>query len=294
MEFFFTLMIAGISVGAIYALVAVGLTLTYWTTRTLNFGQSALMMAPAMMTAALVSYGVSVVLAVVLALLAAGTMGLIVERIGIRPALVAGGALGWVIATLGLGTVVQGVTGWLTDHQPVSFPELWFKSSDFIMLGEIAISVQYLLLLCFTIIIISALDVFMRFTLYGQTMRAVAIDSELARVQGIPVNRIIVGSFVASSVLAAATGLLVAQIDGGLGAAFGFDLVLLGFVAAVIGGIGSLWGCLVGGFGVGILSKLAGGYILPSSEQGAAFLLLMLVLVLRPNGLFGREAVSKV
>jgi hypothetical protein len=141
--------------------------------------------------------------------------------------------------------------------------------------------------------LILALELFVRKTVWGQAVHAVSLDPELALVQGIPVRLLVLGSFMLSSALAGVAGVLIAQIGGTVDPAFGFDLVLLGFVAAVLGGMGSSMGALAGGLLVGILSKLVGGYVSTAAEHGIAFALLMLALALRPQGLFGRPEVSK-
>jgi branched-chain amino acid transport system permease protein len=168
-----------------------------------------------------------------------------------------------------------------------------FGVSDFISIAGVFISLQYVLLFVVSVAVIILFELFTRLTHYGQAMRAVSLDAELARVQGIPVDKIIFGSFVVSSALAGITGILVAQIGGNVDPAFGFDLVLLGFVTAVVGGMGNSWGALVGGVVVGVLSKLAGGYISAAAEHGLAFVILTLVLVFWPHGLFGQPEVSK-
>ncbi len=111
--------------------------------------------------------------------------------------------------------------------------------------------------------------------------------------QGMPVRAVVLLSFIVSSVLAGVAGLLIAQIGGTVDPAFGFDLVLLGFVAAVLGGMGSSVGALVGGIMVGVLSKLVGGYISTAAEHGIAFAVLMLMLAVRPQGLFARPEAVK-
>jgi len=133
----------------------------------------------------------------------------------------------------------------------------------------------------------------MRYTVLGTAVRAIAQDPELGAVQGLPVHWIVSGSFVASSVMAGIAGLLVSQIGGTIEPAFGFELVLMGFVAAVIGGMGNSMGALIGGIGVGILGKLVGGYISSAAEHGIAFAVLVVMLALRPQGIFGTTEVSK-
>lgn len=293
MDFFLSLVIAGASVGAVYALIAVGLNFTFWTTRTLNFGQSALMMICAMSTAVLSSRGWALWAASMLGVLIVAAVGMLVERLAVRPALKNAGSLGWVISTLGFGILLQGIVAKLFGSQPLAFPELLFKVSDIAEVGGHPISMQYAAIFVVSVATIVLLEVLMRHTVLGTAVRAIAQDPELGAVQGLPVHWIVSGSFIASSVMAGIAGLLVSQIGGTIEPAFGFELVLLGFVAAVIGGMGNSIGALIGGIGIGILGKLVGGYVSSAAEHGIAFAVLVLMLALRPQGIFGTVEVSK-
>jgi branched-chain amino acid transport system permease protein len=293
MDFFISLVIAGACVGSVYALVAVGLNMTFWTTKTLNFGQGAVMMLSAMSTALLVQNGLSDLVSITLGLALVALMGVLVERIAIRPALKTAGSMGWVIATLGFGIVLQGVTAKYFGSQAVAFPEVLFQVQDVVSIAGQSISMQYLAIFCISLLLIIALELLTRFTVAGTAIQATAQDIELAVVQGLPVNLIVSGSFVLSSVLAGVAGVLVAQISGTVDPAFGFELVMFGFVAAVLGGMGSSGGALLGGIILGITSKLVGGYISTAAEHGIAFALLIVMLAIRPQGFFGRAEVSK-
>ncbi len=293
-DFFFSLLLAGISVGAVYALIALGLNLTFWTTKTMNFGQGSLMMLCAMLTVFLSSQGLAMALAVIGSLLVVAAFGVFIERWTVRPALQAsGGSMGWVVSTLGFGIFLQGVAAKYFGSQAVAFPDVVFTAQDFVTVFGQYVSLQYLVVLAVAVALILALELFVRKTVWGQAVHAVSLDPELALVQGIPVRLLVLGSFMLSSALAGVAGVLIAQIGGTVDPAFGFDLVLLGFVAAVLGGMGSSMGALAGGLMVGILSKLVGGYVSTAAEHGIAFALLMLALALRPQGLFGRPEVSK-
>lgn len=294
MGFLFSLLIAGVSVGSAYALVAIGLNMTFWTTRTLNFGQGSLMMLCAMLTAFIAAQGVGLALATIAGLVIVGLLGLVVERFTIRPALKTEGSMGWVVATLGFGTVLQGIAAKLFGSQAVAFPEVVFRAADTVTIFGQPAALQYLLIFAIAVTLVVALELFLRRTIWGQVIRAVSFDPELARIQGMPVRSIILLSFVSSSVLAGLAGMLIAQIGGTVDPAFGFDLVLLGFVSAVLGGMGSSVGALVGGIVVGVLSKLVGGYVSTAAEHGIAFALLMLMLAVRPQGLFARAEAVKV
>ena len=293
MDFFISLVIAGACVGSVYALVAVGLNLTFWTTKTLHFGQGAVMMLSAMSTALMVRHGFSEIVSILLALALVGLMGVVVERIAIRPALKTTGSMGWVIATLGFGIVIQGITARFFGSQAVAFPEVLFKVQDAVVIGGQNVSMQYLAVFCISVVLIVVLETLTRRTVLGTAIQGIAQDIELAVVQGLPVNLIVSGSFVLSSVLAGIAGILVAQIGGTVDPAFGFELVLSGFVAAVLGGMGSSAGALLGGIILGVTSKLVGGYISTAAEHGIAFALLVLMLALRPQGFFGRTEVNK-
>jgi branched-chain amino acid transport system permease protein len=120
------------------------------------------------------------------------------------------------------------------------------------------------------------------------------MDPDLASVMGVPVRRVVTLSYVGSGILAGIAGILVAQITGTVDSAFGFNLLIFGFVAAVLGGIGNTWGALAGGLFLGVTEKLVGGYISTAAEQGIAFALLMLALAIRPEGLLGEKEVVKV
>jgi branched-chain amino acid transport system permease protein len=292
--FFLTLVLTGISVGSVYALIATGLNLTFWTTRTLNFGQGSIMMLCSLGFAFLVMSRVSLPLAICLCLLISGLIGVVVERLTVRPALKRGvGSMGWVVSTLGLGILIQGLAAKFFGSQAVAFPEILFSVRDSIRIAGVALSLQYVVVIVITLVIMSALELLLRYTRWGHAVRAVSADAELARVQGIPVDLIVISSFVASSLLAGLAGLLAAQIGGTVDSSFGFDLVLLGFVAAVLGGMGSTAGALAGGIGLGIITKLVGGYVSTAAEHGIAFALLMLILALLPNGFFGRSEVRR-
>jgi len=293
MDFLFSLLIAGACVGSVYALVAVGLNFTFWTTRTLNFGQGAVMMICAITTAILASRGWNLWASLPVGIGIVAAIGVMVERLAVRPALKAAGSLGWVISTLGFGILLQGIAARLFGSQALAFPEMLFRAADVMSVAGQPLSLQYAAVFAVSVMTIGLLGLLMRRTVFGSAVRAVAQDAELGEGQGLPVKWIVTGSFIASSVLAGIAGVLVAQIGGTIDPAFGFELVPLGFVAAVVGGMGSSVGALVGGIAVGILSKLVGGYISTAAEHGIAFAVLVLVLALRPQGLFGRPEVTK-
>lgn len=295
MDFFIQLVLAGLSIGAVYALVGLGLNLTFWTTRVLNFGQGSVMMAGAMITAMLVLNGVQVFIALAAALLFTGGCLWIIEFIGVRPMLKDGmGSMGWVVSTLGAGVFLQGVASLLFGTQAVPFPDVIFSSSDNIEFFGAYLSVQYLAVFLISIFLVLLLEFMLRRTNWGYSVRAVAHDPELSSTMGIRVRRVVITSFFLSGILAGAAGILVSQVSGTVDPNFGLHLLILSFVAAVIGGLGSAWGSLVGGLFLGVLENLVSGYVAPAAAQVIAFVLLVGVLTIRPQGLFGKEEVVKV
>ena len=182
---------------------------------------------------------VSLPLAICLCLLISGLIGVVVERLTVRPALKRGvGSMGWVVSTLGLGILIQGLAAKFFGSQAVAFPEILFSVRDSIRIAGVALSLQYVVVIVITLVIMSALELLLRYTRWGHAVRAVSEDAELARVQGIPVDRIVISSFVDVSLARRARGIVGSsdRRDGRL--VLRFDLVLLGFVAAVLGGMG--------------------------------------------------------
>ena len=294
MEFTLQLVFAGICVGSTYALIAMGLSLTFWTTRTMNFGQGSLLMVGGVATVALLAAGAPAAAAVILALTIAALLMVFLERVAIRPLLrVSGDSMGWVVATLGFGLFLQGFVAKVYGSQAIVFPSLLFDSLDFVKIFGIQVSAQYLAVLVLSLTLMGAMEVFLRRSRWGRAVRAVSHDADAAALAGIPVRRVILLSFVASGVLAGVAGIMVSQITGTIDPQFGFNLIILGFVAAVFGGMGSIAGAMVGGIALGVAEKLAGGFISTAFGDAMAFAVLMVVLAVRPQGLFGRREVAK-
>lgn len=294
MIFAVQLIFAGVCVGAVYALIALGLNLTFWTTRTLNFGQGSLMMLCAVVMVLVVSGGINIYIGLLAGILVVGAIAAGTEAIAIRPIAKLAGSMGWVVTTLGVGIFLQGFVAKFFGSQALAFPSFLFSPRDFVSVFDVRLSVQYLVILVIAVALVLAFRAFQKRTAWGRALQAVSADPDLASVMGIPVRLVVTLSFIASGVLAGVAGVLVAQITGTVDAAFGFNLLIFGFVAAVIGGMGNTWGALIGGIFLGVMEKLVGGYISTAAEQAIAFALLMLVLALRPEGLLGEKQVVKV
>lgn len=176
----------------------------------------------------------------------------------------------------------------------MAFPAFIFASTDYVPFFGIQLSAQYLLVLGSAFGIMLAMEWIMKRTIWGKAMKAVAHDPDLARLMGMKAKRVMTVSFILSALLAGTAGLLIAPIYGNISPDFGMNLMVLGFVAAVLGGIGSSRGALLGGMLLGVIEKLVGGYVSTSAEHGVAFAILILILAIKPEGLLGSKAVRKV
>lgn len=293
MSFAATLLVAGLSVGSIYALIAITLNLTYWTTRTVNFGQGSILMLCAMGTVFIASLGVPLWAGALLAVALAAASTVAAERIAVRPALAVAGSMGWAVSTLGFGILIQGLVARYLGTQAVAFPEVLLRADLYLTVGGVRIGAQYLLVFVFSVATIAILEILLRRTIWGRAVRAVAQDRELASVMGMPVGRVILASFALSGALAGIAGILTAQIIGTVDPAFGFSLLMSGFVAGIVGGFGSNVGALVGGLLIGVLEQFAGGYVSTAAAHALSLGVLLVMLAVRPHGLMGSVELEK-
>ena len=284
------LLIAGLSSGSIYALVALGLVLAFKGTGILNFAQGELVTLGAY-TALFFSAVMKLPYwqVVLLTLATAALFGAALERGLIRP-LMRAPAFTIVVATLAIGLMIKNALRLSWQESVSTIPSPF--AGALIRIGEININPQYLWVIGCSVVIMGLLALFFRRSLLGKAMRAVAQNQEAARLMGIRVSRVFSGTFALSTALAALAGILVAPLIG-IHAEMG-TVVLKGFVAAILGGFTSLGGCVVGGLLLGVLETLGGAYFGGTFKDTAAFGLLMLILLLRPHGLFGRAEARRV
>ena len=260
----------------------------------MNFGQGSLLMVGAVAATTLITLRLPPALAVAVSMVLTAVLMIVIERIAIRPLIKSGESMGWVVSTLGFGLFLQGFVAKFFGSQAIVFPSLMFNSQDFVKILGIQVSAQYLAVLALSVTLMVAMELFLRKSRWGRAVRAVSHDAEVAALAGIPVRRIVVLSFAASGLLAGLAGIMVSQITGTVEPQFGFNLIILGFVAAVFGGMGSIVGALIGGIALGVAEKLAGGFISTAFGDAMAFAILMVILAIRPQGLFGQREVVKV
>jgi branched-chain amino acid transport system permease protein len=285
MAYFIQLVVSGLATGAIYALIAVGFTLLWQTSQTINFAQGEFVMLPAFFVLAAMNLGVPFWLAALAGVvLSVIVLGLLFKLIIVDPMLKYG-VLPLVISTIALSLFLKESAKDFYSSQAQPFPAL-VPPTDIHVLGA-TISTQSLLVLAVAIVTVGALHVLLNKTRLGRSMQATAQNPILARILGIPVERMVLYTFLINAVLVAIASILVSPIYL---AKFtnGETLGLAAFTAAIIGGFNQVRGAILGGIILGVLDNLSAAYL--SSQYRGAFPLLILVAVilLRPQGLLGR------
>ena len=281
---------SGLTVGAIYALVALGFTLIYNASDVINFAQGEFVMLGGMVTVFAAAAGVPLPLAALLAVVVAVAVGLALHRLAIEPARGAS-AVTLIIITIGASILLRGVAAIAFDKRFHSLPP--FVGSDPWQIGGAAVLPQSIAVLIGTGAIVVALWAFMALTLTGKALIATAANRLAARLVGIDTDRIVGLSFGVSAGIGAIGGILVAPITL-TSYDVGTLLALKGFAAAMLGGMGNPLGAVVGGLLVGLLEAFGAGYVSSAYKDAIAFLVILAVLFVLPQGLFGRAGVERV
>jgi branched-chain amino acid transport system permease protein len=287
---FLQFVFSGLTVGAVYALVALGFTLIYNASDVINFAQGEFVMLGGMTTVFLGLTGVPLPLAAVLAVVVTILVGLALHRFAIEPVR-ASGAVVLIIITIGASIFLRGVAQVVFDKRFHSLPS--FIGGDAIRVGGAAILPQSLVVLAGTVVIVVLLWAFIERTLTGKAMIATAANELAARLVGIDTRAIVALSFAISAAIGAVAGILITPITL-TSYDFGTVLALKGFAAAMLGGIGSAVGAVIGGLLLGLFEAFAAGYISSQYKDAVAFLIILIVLFAMPRGLFGPAPVERV
>ena len=285
-------LISGISQGCIYGLIALGFVLIYKATETINFAQGELMMLGAFLGLTTTSVmGLPYWAGVPVALAGMALAGLLIERVALRPIL-GQPAFSVVMVTIGLGYLARGavtmIPFWGTETHTLPAP---FRQ-QVLYLGALAIDMEQVVIVAATVALCALLYLFFRFTRVGVAMQAASQNQLAAYYMGIPVRRLNGLIWAISAAVAALAGILLAPIT--------FVHVNMGFIglkafpAAVVGGFGSLPGAIVGGLIIGVVESFAGVYLPEGFKDVAAYVMVLAMLVLKPNGIFGETMRKKV
>jgi branched-chain amino acid transport system permease protein len=291
-------LVNGLETGSLYALIALGYTLIYGILEMLNFAHGDVFMVggflAAGVTAVLVHGGVAVIpgVLVVLVMMAfamggTGLLGVGIERVAYRP-LRNANRLAPLITAIGVSLFLESVVQVVISPAPVLVPTNAFVPQTVLRLGSVETPLTGVLLFVVSAGLMVGLDLFVFRTRFGSAMRATAQDREAAGFMGIDVDRVIMVTFFIASALAGMGGLLFGLRYATVNFFMGYLLGIKAFTAAVIGGIGNLRGAMLGGLLLGVLESLAGGFISTEFQDAFAFLALIIVLIIRPQGIFGQ------
>ncbi|MCL6517467.1 branched-chain amino acid ABC transporter permease [Alicyclobacillus sp.] len=307
-------LVDGVTLGAVYATVALGYTMVYGILELINFAHGEIFMSGAFIgTAILIGLNSAgwlghlpkllvLLLTLAVAMGLTGLLGMGIERVAYRPLRNAPRLIP-LISAIGVSFVLQDVVRfiaeWRTGNYIVTGVTLYGAELN---LGSLTVKTNTLIVLGAAVLMMAGLDLFVRRTRWGTAMRAVAQDKDTAALMSINVNRVIALTFFMGSALGGATGVLFAQQYGTIDPYIGFILGLKAFTAAVLGGIGNIRGAMFGGFVLGILEMFAsaelgpltGGVLGAEYKDVFAFLILIAVLLFKPEGLFGQAVKEKV
>ncbi|RLC01558.1 MAG: branched-chain amino acid ABC transporter permease LivH [Deltaproteobacteria bacterium] len=299
-SYFFELFLGGLTRGSIYALIALGYTMVYGIIELINFAHGEIYMIGAMTALIVASVlglwgwnsAVIVILAFVFAIVYSCAYGFTVEKIAYKPLRTAP-RLSALISAIGMSLFLQNYVMLAQSPEYMPFESLIPDFEFWEPFAHIITSVEMTIIVT-TVIVMILLGILIKFTRIGKAMRATAQDQVMASLLGINVNRIISTTFVVGSATAAIGGVLIACHVGQINFYIGFLAGLKAFIAAVLGGIGSIPGAVLGSMVLGISESLFTGYFWSEYEDVFAFTILVIILIFRPSGILGRDETTKV
>lgn len=291
MDILLQLLFSGIVLGMIYSVIAFGYQLTFSTSATLNFGQGEALMLGAMVGLTLVNAGMNFWLMIPIVLLVGFMQGVLVEFLGVRPGIKNKSEFGWIMSTIALAIIFKNVAENIWGRDDLKFPSP-VPEQPLRILGA-DIQPMAIIVIIGALLLMFIVEFFNKKTIFGKAVVATSNDSAAAGLMGINTSLVIMFSYGLSSLSAAYAGVLVAPITL-TGATMGASLGLKSFAVAIIGGLTSGYGIILGGLILGITETLTGFYISTGYKDVPGLILLLLVLMLKPSGLFGKPTIKKV
>jgi len=286
-------LVNGLSLGAIYALIALGYTMVYGIILLINFAHGDIMMVGAYVGFfSIAVLGSNIFVALIFAMLACAVLGVVIEKVAYKP-LRNSTRIAALITAIGMSLFLEYTTIFFLTPQQRVFPAEAFPLYNY-NIGGLIISNKDLFIFVLAILLMVFLQYIIKRTKTGKAMRAVSLDREAAILMGISVDRTIAITFAIGSALAAAAGVLIGLYYNTINPLMGIIPGLKAFVAAVLGGIGIIPGAMVGGFLMGILETMVSGYGSSLYRDAVAFGVLILILLIKPTGLFGKNIREKV
>ncbi len=286
-------LVNGLSLGAIYALIALGYTMVYGIIKLINFAHGDVMMVGAFVGFFTVTIlGTNIFVAMLAAMLVCAILGIIIDRVAYRP-LRNSSRIASLITAIGVSFLLEYLTIFLIGPNQKVFPEAAFTVKAYHVAG-LSILNKDVFVFVSAVALMLILQYIIKYTKTGKAMRAVSLDMEAAVLMGISVDKTISITFAIGSALAAAAGVMVGVYYNTINPLMGIIPGLKAFVAAVLGGIGIIPGAMVGGFVMGLLETMVSGYGNSLYRDAVAFGVLILILLIKPTGLFGRDTGEKV
>lgn len=291
---FITNLINGVSLGSIYAVIALGYTMVYGIAKMLNFAHGDVIMVGAYIVFALTSYaGVNPYLALVISVAACTLLGMAIERFAYKP-LRGASPLAVLITAIGVSYFLQNMALLIFGSQAKSFTSIVNLPALTLAGGKITISAETIVTIIVSLIIMVSLTLFVNKTKPGRAMLAVSEDKGAAQLMGVNVNATISLTFAIGSGLAAVAGVLLCSAYPTLSSQTGAMPGIKAFVAAVLGGIGSIPGAVIGGVLIGVIEILSRSYISSQMADAIVFAVLIIVLLVKPTGILGKKYIEKV
>ena len=294
MTLFLSYLINGISLGSVYAIIALGYTMVYGIAKMLNFAHGDVIMIGAYIAFCATQYwGFPPALSVVAAMLVCTALGVVIEGLAYKP-LRQAASLAVLITAIGMSYLLQNLALLIWGANPKSFPSMVQLGAISLFGGDLLISGEMIVTVLANIVIMAALTFFTSKTKMGKAMRGVSEDRGAAELMGINVNRTISVTFAIGSALAAVAGVLLCSTVPTLQPTTGSMPGIRAFTAAVFGGIGSIPGAMLGGILLGVIETFSKAYLSPQFSDAIVFAVLIVILLVKPAGLLGKQVQEKV
>ena len=285
-------LINGVSLGSIYALIALGYTMVYGIIKLINFAHGDLYMVGAYVGYTMIqTVGLSLIPAIIISMLFTAILGVIIEKVAYKP-LRGATRIATLITAIGVSYLLHKVMMYLLGAERRAFPIS--VSKQIYRFGEITVSSQQIMIIVTTVVLMVALQIIVKYTKMGKAMRAVSTDMEAAQLMGINIDNVISFTFVLGSALAGAAGVLVGIYYNSIDPLMGVAPGLKAFVAAVFGGIGIIPGAMVGGYLIGIIETIVSAFGGSMFKDAVVYLILIIILIVKPSGLLGKNIKEKV
>lgn len=292
MTAFLQQLVNGLSLGSIYALIALGYTMVYGIIKLINFAHGDIYMLGAYCAFLITTYcGLGFIPALLISMIFCGVVGVLIERIAYKP-LRHATRITALITAIGVSYVLEYATQYIMGSEVRTYPKLLTSAS--FHLGPVTITMQQVYIFVITVILMVVLQFIVQKTKMGRAMRAVSVDEDAARLMGIDVDKTISFTFLLGSALAGVAGVLVGIYYNSINPLMGMIPGLKAFIAAVFGGIGSIPGAMIGGLFIGIAETMVTAYGSSLYKDAIVYIILILILILKPAGLLGKNVREKV